>query len=59
MGGIGGFLLGGLLGSMLFGGGLGGGLFGGIGFIEILLIAGLLYFGYSYLKRRVQHTAGI
>jgi predicted lipid-binding transport protein (Tim44 family) len=54
MGGIGGFLLGGLLGSMLFGGGLGGGLFGGIGFIEILLIAGLLYFGYSYLKRRQQ-----
>jgi predicted lipid-binding transport protein (Tim44 family) len=56
MGGIGGFLLGGLIGSMLFGGlgGLGGGLFGGIGFIEILLIAGLLYFGYSYLKRRQQ-----
>jgi predicted lipid-binding transport protein (Tim44 family) len=54
MGGIGGFLLGGLLGSMLFGGGLGGGLFGGIGFIEILLIAGLLYFGYSYFKKRQQ-----
>jgi len=54
MGGIGGFLIGGLIGSMLFGGGLGGGLFGGIGFIEILLIAGLLYFGYSYLKRRQQ-----
>jgi predicted lipid-binding transport protein (Tim44 family) len=53
MGGIGGFLLGGLIGSLLFGG-LGGGLFGGIGFIEILLIAGLLYFGYSYLKRRQQ-----
>ena len=48
MGGIGGFLLGGLLGSMLFGGmggmgGMGGGLFGGIGFMEILLIAGGLY----------------
>jgi predicted lipid-binding transport protein (Tim44 family) len=59
MGGIGGFVLGGLLGSMLFGGmggmgGMGGGLFGGIGLLEILLIAGLLYFGYSYLRRRQQ-----
>jgi predicted lipid-binding transport protein (Tim44 family) len=53
MGGIGGFLLGGLLGSMLFGG-MGHGLFGGIGLIEILLIAGLLYFGYSYWRRRQQ-----
>jgi predicted lipid-binding transport protein (Tim44 family) len=59
MGGIGGFVLGGLLGSLLFGGmggmgGLGGGLFGGIGLLEILLIAGLLYFAYSYLRRRQQ-----
>ena len=57
MGGIGGFLLGGLLGSMLFGGmggGLGGGLFGGIGFMEILLIAGVLYFVYGYMRRRRQ-----
>jgi predicted lipid-binding transport protein (Tim44 family) len=57
MGGIGGFLLGGLIGSMLFGGlggGLGGGLFGGIGLMEILLIAGVLYFVYSYLRRRQQ-----
>lgn len=54
MGGIGGFLIGGLIGSMLFGGMGGGGLFGGIGFVEILLIAGLLYLGYSYLKRRQQ-----
>jgi predicted lipid-binding transport protein (Tim44 family) len=56
MGGIGGFLLGGLIGSMLFGGmggGLGG-LFGGIGLIEILLIAGVLYFVYSYMRRRQQ-----
>jgi predicted lipid-binding transport protein (Tim44 family) len=54
MGGIGGFLLGGLLGSMLFGGmgGMGGGLFGGIGFMEILLIAGVLYFVYAYMRRR-------
>jgi predicted lipid-binding transport protein (Tim44 family) len=56
MGGIGGFLLGGLLGSMLFGGmgGMGHGLFGGIGFMEILLIAGVLYFVYAYLRRRRQ-----
>jgi predicted lipid-binding transport protein (Tim44 family) len=56
MGGIGGFLLGGLLGSMLFGGmgGMGHGLFGGIGFMEILLIAGVLYFVYAYLRRRQQ-----
>ena len=53
MGGIGGFLLGGLLGSLLFGG-MGHGLFGGIGFLEILLIAGLIYLGYSYLRRRQQ-----
>ena len=53
MGGIGGFLLGGLLGSMLFGG-MGHGLFGGIGFMEILLIAGVLYFVFAYLRRRQQ-----
>jgi predicted lipid-binding transport protein (Tim44 family) len=53
MGGIGGFLLGGLLGSMLFGG-LGHGLFGGIGLMEILLIAGVLYFVYAYMRRRQQ-----
>jgi predicted lipid-binding transport protein (Tim44 family) len=51
MGGIGGFLLGGLLGSMLFGG-MGGGLFGGIGFVEILIMAGLAYFAFSYMRRR-------
>jgi predicted lipid-binding transport protein (Tim44 family) len=58
MGGIGGFLLGGLLGSMLFGGlgGMGGGLFGGIGFMEILLIAGVLYFAYAYFRRRQQQA---
>jgi predicted lipid-binding transport protein (Tim44 family) len=58
MGGIGGFLLGGLIGSMLFGGmglgGMGHGLFGGIGFMEILLIAGVLYFVFVYLRRRRQ-----
>jgi predicted lipid-binding transport protein (Tim44 family) len=57
MGGIGGFLLGGLLGSLLFGGifgGMGHGLFGGIGLMEILLIAGVLYFVFAYLRRRQQ-----
>jgi predicted lipid-binding transport protein (Tim44 family) len=56
MGGIGGFLLGGLLGSLLFGGmgGMGHGLFGGIGFMEILLIGGVLYFVFAYLRRRQQ-----
>ena len=53
MGGIGGLVLGGLIGSMLFGGmgGLGG-LGGGIGLMEILIVAALAYFAYSYLKRR-------
>jgi predicted lipid-binding transport protein (Tim44 family) len=53
MGGIMGFALGGLLGSMLFGG-LGGGLFNGIGLLEILLIGGLLYMVFAYLRRRQQ-----
>jgi predicted lipid-binding transport protein (Tim44 family) len=53
MGGIGGFLLGGLIGSMLFGG-MGHGLFGGIGFMEILLIGGLIFFVMYYLRRRQQ-----
>ena len=53
LGGIGGFLLGGLIGSMLFGG-MGHGLFGGIGLMEILLIAGVLYFVYAYMRRRRQ-----
>lgn len=53
MGGIMGFALGGLLGSLLFGG-FGGGLFGGIGMLEILLIGGLLYFAFAYMRRRQQ-----
>ena len=53
MGGITGFLIGGMIGSMLFGG-LGGGLFGSLGLLEILLIGGLLYFAFSYLRRRQQ-----
>ena len=50
---------GGFLGSMLFSGishGMGTGGFGGSGFglIEILLLGGLLYFLYSYFKRKRQ-----
>jgi predicted lipid-binding transport protein (Tim44 family) len=53
MGGIGGFLIGGLIGSMLFGGlghGMGG--FGGIGLIEIVLIGGALFLVFRMFKRR-------
>jgi predicted lipid-binding transport protein (Tim44 family) len=53
MGGITGFLIGGMIGSLLFGG-MGGGLFGGIGLLEILLIGGLIYFAFSYMRRRQQ-----
>jgi predicted lipid-binding transport protein (Tim44 family) len=55
MGGITGLLIGGAIGSLLFGG-LGGGLFGGIGVLEILLVGGLLYFAFAYLRRRQQPT---
>ena len=54
MGGIGGLVLGGLLGSMLFGGGMGQGLGGGIGLMEILLMAALAYFAFSWFRRRQQ-----
>jgi predicted lipid-binding transport protein (Tim44 family) len=33
-------------------GGLGGGLFGGLGLLEILLIAGLAWFAFSWMRRR-------
>lgn len=56
MGGITGFLIGGAIGSLLLGGFGGGGLFGGIGFLEILLIGGVLYFAFAYLRRRQQPT---
>ncbi|HAJ27216.1 MAG TPA: Tim44 domain-containing protein [Syntrophus sp. (in: bacteria)] len=56
-------MAGGLLGGMLFsslgfgghGGGMGGG--GGIGLFEILLLGGLLYGIYWYIKRRKQNAA--
>ena len=53
MGGITGFLIGGMIGSLLFGG-LGSGLFGGIGLVEVLLIGGLLYLAFVYMRRRQQ-----
>ena len=53
MGGITGFLIGGMIGSLLFGG-LGGGLFGGIGLLEMLLVGGLLYVVFSYMRQRQQ-----
>ena len=56
MGGITGFLIGGAIGSLLLGGLGGGGLFGGIGLLEILLIGGVLYFAFAYMRRRQQAT---
>lgn len=53
MGGIMGFAIGGAIGSLLFGG-LGGGLSGGVGLLEILLIGGLVYFVFAYMRRRQQ-----
>lgn len=48
MGGmLGGLLAGGLIGSMLFGGGFSGG-----GFLDIILIAGLLYLAFKFFSRR-------
>ena len=57
MRGLGGGLMGGFLGSMLFGGmahGMGTGGFGGsgIGFLEILIIGGLIYFLYKKFSGR-------
>jgi len=46
---------GGFLGSLLFGGmGMGGFGGSGIGFLEIILLGGLLYFLYSYFRRKKQ-----
>jgi predicted lipid-binding transport protein (Tim44 family) len=62
MQGLAGGLAGGMIGSLLFGGsghaagpGAGGG--GGIGFLEILIIGGLLYFAYRYFKKRREQAA--
>lgn len=55
MGGITGLLIGGAIGGLLFGG-MGSGLFGGIGFVEILIIGGLVYLVFVYMRRRRQAT---
>ena len=58
--GMAGGLAGGFLGSMLFGGlghaagGLGHGGGGGLGLLEMLLLAGLAYFGFRWWKNRQQ-----
>ena len=52
---VGGFLLGGLLGSLLFGGL--GGMSGGIGFMDLLVMAGLAALAISFLRRRTPQPA--
>ena len=52
---LGGLVLGGLIGSLLFGGT--GQMGGGIGLLEIMLIAGLAYFAFSFFRRRQAVTA--
>lgn len=52
MGGMfGGLLAGGLIGSLLFGGGMGG---FGSGFLDILLLGAVVYFGFRFLRSRRQ-----
>jgi predicted lipid-binding transport protein (Tim44 family) len=58
MGGLGGFLLGGLIGSLLFGG-MGRGFFGGIGLLELLIIAGVIAFLVSQMRRRQHSTPAL
>jgi predicted lipid-binding transport protein (Tim44 family) len=58
-------VMGGMLGSMLFssfagaGGGLGGGKGGGIGLFEILLLAGIGYFIYRYIKKKRSESSSL
>jgi predicted lipid-binding transport protein (Tim44 family) len=52
---LGGLVLGGLIGSLLFGGM--GHMGGGIGLLEIILIAALAYFAFSFFRRRQAATA--
>ena len=47
---LGGLLVGGLIGGLLFGS-LGSGLFGGIGLLEIMIIGGLVWFAFGYMRR--------
>jgi predicted lipid-binding transport protein (Tim44 family) len=52
---LGGLVLGGLIGSLLFGGT--GQMSGGIGLLEIIVIAGLAYFAFSFFRSRQASTA--
>jgi predicted lipid-binding transport protein (Tim44 family) len=52
---LGGLVLGGVIGSLLFGGM--GQMSGGIGLLEIMLIAGLAYFAFSFFRSRQASTA--
>jgi predicted lipid-binding transport protein (Tim44 family) len=52
---LGGLVLGGLIGSLFFGGA--GQMSGGIGLLEIMVIAGLAYFTFSFFRRRQAVTA--
>jgi predicted lipid-binding transport protein (Tim44 family) len=52
---LGGLVLGGLIGSLLFGGM--GHMGGGIGLLEIILMAALAYFAFSFFRRRQAATA--
>jgi predicted lipid-binding transport protein (Tim44 family) len=53
---LGGLLLGGLIGSLLFGG-LGHGLFGGIGMMEILIVGGLAFLAWRFMRSRQPEPA--
>lgn len=53
---LGGLLVGGLIGSLLFGG-LGHGAFGGIGLLELVILGGLVYFGFRMMRRRQPELA--
>lgn len=53
---LGGLVLGGLIGSLFFGGM--GHMGGGVGLLEIVIIGALLYFAFSYMRRRQAVAAG-
>lgn len=50
---LGGLLVGGLIGSLLFGHGFGG----GIGLLEILIVGGLIFLAFSFMRRRQAQAA--
>lgn len=53
---LGGLLMGGLIGSLLFGG-LGRGGFGGVGLLEVVILAGLVYFAFRMMRSRQPEPA--